>query len=42
MHSRLLLFRAKELSAGAITTIEMPIRLRSGLHGNRYPPAPSA
>jgi len=42
MGSRLLLFRAKQLSAGPIATIHVPFRLRSGLHGNWYPAAPSA
>jgi carotenoid cleavage dioxygenase-like enzyme len=39
MGSRLLLFAALDLAQGPIATIQLPFRIRSGLHGNWTPEA---
>jgi carotenoid cleavage dioxygenase len=36
MGSRLLLFDALKLAGGPVATIQLPFRIRQGLHGNWY------
>jgi carotenoid cleavage dioxygenase-like enzyme len=38
LRSEFVVLRADDLAAGPVATVELPVRVPSGLHGNWFPP----